>query len=428
MKNMVSDKIQIEYVDINRLIPSEYNPRQASDKEYGDLKTSIERFGIKDPAIVNCAPNRVNVIIGGHFRVRVAKDLGYTQFPVVYVSIPDIEKEQELNLRLNKNLGSFDFDLLANFDKDMLSDVGFSADEMQSIFDVDAQEDGFNAEEEYNKITQAETKPGDLYLLGEHKLLCGDSTKKDDVSRLMDGKLADMVFTDPPYNVNYNYAKYEAIHKGRKRKFKDSGKIFNDNKTAGEFQKFLFDVFTNTFIFSKKEMSIYVCHATKTQSEFFNAFHDSGFHFSQTIIWLKERIILALGQDYHRIYEPIMFGWKEGENHYKNRNITTEKEVWDLDRIDFEERLDVWYLARDKSRDYEHPTQKPVRLPERAIKKNCPMGGILFEPFGGSGSTLIAADQLGRKCYAIELDPKYCDVIVKRYEAFSGKHAQKVRP
>ena len=136
MEKTASDKIQIEYVDINCLIPAEYNPRQAYDKEYGDLKTSIERFGIKDPAIVNSAPNRMNIIIGGHFRVRVAKDLGHKEFPVVYVNIPDIEKEKELNLRLNKNLGSFDFDLLANFDEDMLADVGFSADEMQTIFDV----------------------------------------------------------------------------------------------------------------------------------------------------------------------------------------------------------------------------------------------------------------------------------------------------
>jgi DNA modification methylase len=239
-------------------------------------------------------------------------------------------------------------------------------------------------------------------------------------------ELADMVFTDPPYNVNYNYAKYEAIGHNRKSKFKNQGKIFNDNKTSEQFYQFLLDTYHNIFEHSKPQMAIYICHATKTQREFFGAFEDAGFHFSQTIIWLKERMILAMGQDYHRVYEPIMFGWKEGEKHYSNHDITKEREVWDIDRLTFEERLDVWYINRDKSADYEHPTQKPVRLPERAIKKNCPLGGLLFEPFGGSGSTMMAAEQLKRKCYSIELDPKYCDVMVKRWERFTGLKAQKL--
>ena len=424
---MLTDKIQIEYVDINLLKPAEYNPRKSSDKDHQDLKASMERFGIKDPAIVNCAPERLNVIIGGHFRVRVAKDLGHTQFPVVYVNIPDIEKEKELNIRLNKNTGSFDLELLAHFDEDFLKDVGFNSDELENIFDLGVEEDDFDAQKEYEAIEKAETNSGDIYLLGSHRLMCGDSTKTEDVLRLMDGQLADMVFTDPPYNVNYNYAvKYKKIHKARKKMFLDGGKIFNDNKSAEDFEQFLFKVFKNVYQVSKDEMSIYVCHATKSQAEFFNAFGDTGFHFSQTIIWLKERIILALGQDYHRIYEPIIFGWKEGKKHYKNKKICTEKEVWDLAKLDFEERLDLWYLARDKSSQYEHPTQKPVRLPERAIKKNCPMGGLLYEPFGGSGSTMIAAHQLKRKCYSMELDPKYCDVIVKRYERHTGGKAVKV--
>jgi DNA modification methylase len=413
-------------VNISDLKPAEYNPRRASDKETRDLRESIARFGLVDPIIVNSAENRRNIIIGGHFRVRVAKDLGFAQVPVVFVDIPEIEREKELNLRLNKNLGIWDFDLLANFDKDFLKSVGFSNDEMQKIFNADAVEDGFDAGAEYAGISEAKTKRGDLYQMGEHRLLCGDSTLIDDVNKVMQGELADMVFTDPPYNVDYKYAKYEAIHRGRRRKFMNGGRIFNDKKTPDQFYHFLLDTFSNIYAVSKPEMAIYVCHATKTQDEFFDAFRDAGFHFSQTIIWLKERIILALGQDYHRVYEPIIFGWKEGNQHYKNKSITTEQEVWDLDRISFEERLDVWFINRDKSSDYEHPTQKPVRLPERAIKKNCPLGGVLLEPFCGSGSTLMAAHQLGRRCYGIELDPKYCDVIVRRWERFTGQKGIKI--
>jgi DNA modification methylase len=367
--------MEIIQVDVSELKPAEYNPRTSSEKETQDLKNSISQFGLVDPIIVNGSEARRNIVIGGHFRLRVAREMGLAQVPVVYVDIPDIAREKELNLRLNKNSGSWDFKMLGEIDKELLKSVGFSNDEMQKIFDCNAVEDAFNAEEEYGRISEAETKPGDLYQLGPHRLLCGDSTMIDDVNKVMQGELADMVFTDPPYNVNYSYVKYDAIGKHRKKRFEHSGKIFNDNKSADSFYTFLLDMFRNVYAVSKPEMAIYCCHATKTQDEFFDAFRDAGFHFSQTIIWLKERMILAMGQDYHRIYEPIIFGWKEGENHYKNKFICKEREVWDLDRISFEERLDVWYINRDKSAEYEHPTQKPVRLAERAIKKNCPVGG-----------------------------------------------------
>jgi DNA modification methylase len=423
--NNPTAELDIVYVEAGLLRPAEYNPRKASEKECKDLKESISRFGMVDPIIVNSNAHRHNIVIGGHFRLRVAVEMGIKQMPVVYVDIPDIKKERELNLRLNKNSGEWDYGLLADFDEEMLKDVGFSSDDMQRIFNPDVTEDGFDADAEYGRIKEAQTKRGDLYRLGEHRLLCGDSTFIDDVNKLMQGELADMMFTDPPYNVNYSYAKYEAI--GRKnRKYRDGGKIFNDNKTPDAFYHFLLDSFKNAHLVSKPCMAIYVCHATKTQREFFDAFRDAGFHFSQTIIWLKERMILAMGQDYHLVYEPILFGWKEGEKHYSNHQITKEREVWDLDRISFEERLDVWFLARDKSSDYIHPTQKPCRLPERAIKKNCPMGGLLYEPFNGSGSTMMACEQLGRRCYSIELDPKYVDVAVRRYEEFTGHKAERV--
>jgi DNA modification methylase len=226
--------------------------------------------------------------------------------------------------------------------------------------------------------------------------------------------------------VNYTYTKYEAIDKSRKKKFIDHGKIFNDDKDELSQYHFLLDVLRNAYEFSKDHVAIYVCFATKQQLAFVTAFRDAGFLFSQTIIWLKERIILALGQDYHRVYEPILFGWKEGSVHYKDKTITTEKEVWDLDRMTFEERLDVWYISRDKSKDYIHPTQKPIRLAERAIRKNSKIGDLLFEPFNGSGSTMMACEKSERRCYAIEMDPKYVEVAIERWERATGKKAEKI--
>ena len=402
---------------IDDLKPAQYNPRKISNKQKADLNASIEKFDLVDPLIINTNGN----LIGGHQRYNLLRDRGVVE---VDVRVPEreltLEEEKELNIRLNKNTGEFDFNLLQSFDADMLTMIGFSNDEMRKIYDTAVTEDSYDVQKAYDAITQAVTVKGDLYLLGDHRLMCGDSTSIDDVTKLMNGELADMVFTDPPYNVDYKYAKYEAIHKGRKKKFINGGKIFNDNKTPEAFFQFLFDVFTLVYMFSKPSMAIYVCHATKTQEEFFDAYRSAGFHFSQTIIWLKERHILAMGQDYHRIYEPIMFGWKKGENHYRNKMMCKENEVWNMDRLTFEEQMDVWYLRRDKSSDYVHSTQKPVRLPERAIKKNCPIKGLMYEPFNGSGSTMLAAHQLGNRLYGMELDPKYADVGVDRYCKLTG--------
>ena len=397
------------------------NPRQIKDDKFKKLCNSIKDF----PKMMKLRPIVVDkdmMILGGNMRYRALQELGYTEIPDEWVKVAD-ELTDEENKRFivedNISFGEFNFDELGNqYEIDDLLEWGFDEKELDKYFDV--QEDDFNADEEYNKIDEPTVKLGDVYQLGNNKLLCGDSTISDNYKKLLGEVKANMIFTDPPYNVNYNYAKYTD---GRKMKWK---KIFNDNKSSESYYQFLLDTFKNLFDFTTDEMSIYICHATKTQWENWAAFKDAGFHFSQTIIWLKERFILAMGQDWHRIYEPILFGWKEGLKHYKNKTITKESEFWNLEKIDFEEELDLWYLNRDKVSVYQHPTQKPVRLPERAIKKNLPSDGIVLEPFCGSGSTLLACEQLNHKCYAIELDPKYCDVIIKRWENFTGQKAVKL--
>ena len=410
--------MEIVKVKISELKPSEYNPRTFSEQALLDLKESITRFGFVDPIIVNSAENRKNIVIGGHFRLKAAEALGIDEVPVFYINIADLQKEQELNLRLNKNLGEWDWSLLANIDENILLDSGFQKVELHEKFGInqDTNEDDFDAEAEYDAITEPNSKPGEVYELGRHRLMCGDSTNPEHVAKLMNGQKANLIFTDPPYNVNYTYAKYEAIHSGRRKKFMHGGKIFNDDKSPEEFYQFLLAAFKNAYDYTTEDAPIYVCHATKTQEQFFKAFAEAGFHFSQTIIWLKERIILAMGQDFHRVYEPIMFGWKKGRAHYTNKFMNTEKEVWDIDKLTFEERLDVWFQARDKSSEYEHPTQKPIRLVGRAVRKSCAPGGAVIDLFGGSGSAMMAAEQTERSAFIMELDPAYCDVIRKRYE------------
>lgn len=420
-------------VPISQLRPAEYNPRKSNKKETADLVASIKEFGLVDPIIVNGAKERKNIIIGGHFRLRAMAELGFAEAPVIYVNVPTEEKERELNLRLNKNTGQWDWDMLAQFDDTLLKTVGFTSEEMDKILERTAQEDDFDAEEAYGAIDKPKTKAGDVYLLGTHKLLCGDSSLPSSYLTLLGAEKADMCFTDPPFNVNYDYAAYKKSIRGlglksnNRRKVSSNEKVFSDQKTPAEFQSFLAKVFGNVYLYTADSAPLYVCHATKTQEQFFSALSQSGYHFSQTIIWIKERIILSLGQDFHRIYEPIWYGWKSGKKHYTNRELSKSSEVWLLDRLNFETCLDAWYVARDKSKDYEHPTQKPVRLVERAIRKSSQEDSLLIEPFGGSGSTLLAAEQTGRRCYSIELDPKYCDVIVMRWEKFTGEKAKLVK-
>jgi len=201
----MNERHEIEYVSVEDLIPADYNPRKWSDKKLADLVESIKEFGIVDPGIVNCAPNRKNIIVGSHMRVVAAKQLGIKEFPVVYVNIPDIKKEKELNLRLNKNTGEFDFGLLAEFDEGFLADVGFESEEIDSIFDIETEPEQFDVNKELKKlqIQKIEIEPGDVYVLGENRLLCGDSMKEADVLKLMNGEKADMCFTDEPYVLNY---------------------------------------------------------------------------------------------------------------------------------------------------------------------------------------------------------------------------------
>lgn len=385
------------------------NPRKITEEAYERLRRKIVEEGMHQVLTIDTD----NTVLSGNQRLRILQEL---QIVEAWCMVParalTAEERDKVGIQSNIIEGNWDFDMLANqFDIPVLLEQGIT--KMQLGMNK-PEEDDFDAEKEAEGITQPVAQMGDVYQIGRHRLMCGDSTKREMLEVLMNGEKANMIWTDPPYNVNYSYAKYEAIHGGRKKKFMNAGKIFNDNKDEESFYHFLLDVFRNLYEFTTDDAAFYCCFATKSQIPFMAAYRDAGFLFSQTIIWLKERIILAMGQDYHRIYEPILFGWKEGNKHYANRLITTESEFWTLDRQTFEEQLDVWYMARDKSNDYIHPTQKPVRLPERALRKSSKPGDLLFEPFNGSSSLMVACEQTDRRCYSMELDPKYVDVAIRR--------------
>ena len=408
---------------ISQLKEWDKNPRKASEKQTSDLTRSIDKFNLAEPIIINTD----DVIVGGHFRLKVLKQKGIKE---IDVRLPDrrlnAAEIKELNIRLNKNTGDWDFDKLEEFfSVKELGDWGFKDEELEFLDEVEVKEDDFDVEKEYKKITKPKTKLGDIYELGGHKLICHYSESEDAYKALISKNKPRLIFTDPPYNVDYKSPAGNSYNSGKYAGSSD--KVFNDNKKPDECLKFYTDVLNNIYKYTSDDASIYWWFANNNYHINREAFINSSWHLSQILIWIKEHFVFSRGQDYHRCYEPVMYGWKKGQKHYRNNKYGNLKDVFSVDFEDFTSMLDTWFIRRDNTNEYLHPTQKPVRLAERAIKRNTTVNDIIIDAFAGSGFVLIACEQLHRNCYLIELDPKYCDVIIKRYIKFrkdSGKECK----
>lgn len=420
--------MKIQYVPIADLQFADYNPRAATKKEATELKKSLERFGFVEPVVVNSDPTRKNIIIGGHFRVRTAKDLGLKEVPVHYIKISDEKKERELNLRLNKNLGHWDSELLVEFDENMLLDVGFESGELDAMFaDLKLDEDNDKDDEVPEVAEESSTQIGEIWKLGRHRIMCGDATNPEHIKKLMDGQQADVVFTDPPYNVNY---------KGHGKK--TSNGIANDNMADSAFGKFLEKVFKNYVEAVKAGAGLYVFHSSSSQAQFEYAIEKAGMEVKNQLIWNKPAAALGWG-DYRWKHEPFFYCAVKGKKaqFYGDRKHST---VWDFQKTDAQlfawaqkmkraeeqGKTTVWSMARDKVGEYVHPTQKPVELIVYALRNSSKSGDLVLDLFLGSGSTLIAAEKSERTCFGLELDPKYVDVIIKRWEDYTGEKAEKL--
>lgn len=393
--NVNTKAMEWHTIPIGDLRPAAYNPRKKlkpGDKEYEKIKNSIQEFGYVEPIIVNYDMT----VIGGHQRLTVLKDLGYTEVDCVVLHIEDENKVKALNIALNKITGAWNEQLLA----DLLVDLqavdfntdltGFEAPEIEQLFskvhNKKIKEDDFDVDAELQKPTVAQS--GDIWLLGRHRVICGDSILPDTFTRLMDGNLANLVLTDPPYNVNVK---------------ESAGRIKNDNMPDDEFYKFLFAAFTNAEQNMADDASIYVFHADSNGLIFRQAFKDAGFVLSGCCIWKKDHLVLGRSP-YQWQHEPCLFGWKKGGKHlwYSDRKQTT---VWEYDR---------------PTHSKDHPTMKPVALMAYPIQNSTMTNCIVLDPFLGSGSTLVACEETGRICYGVELDAKFVDVIVRRYIEMVG--------
>jgi DNA modification methylase len=410
MVKIATSTLAVVDVPVGELMLDPANPRRISDPELEALTRSIREFGLVDPIIARAEDKTV---IGGHQRLLAARKLGFKAVPVIYLDISK-DEAQLLNVALNKISGDFDQELLARLLADLseapeldLTLTGFEEKEIRQLVKSLEARDKRERPETFDldaALRSAYENPraqrGDLFQLGDHRVLCGDATSTDDVCRLLAGARAALVFTDPPYNVSLG-------DHGGKQQGQARRRIKNDAMAPEAWESFCRAWATS--LLTNCDGALYVCMSTKEWPTVSRILTEAGGHWSDTIIWKKDRFVLGRS-DYQRTYEPIWYGWREGVKRYFEGG---------------RDLADVWEIFRPDTSPL-HPTMKPLPLIEKAIENSSRHGDILLDLFLGSGSTLIAAERTGRVCYGMELDPHYCSMAIARWEAFTSQRAEKV--
>lgn len=417
--------IQITQIPIADLKVSDYNPRKWNDNQKQELKDAITKFGVVSPLVVNSYEGRKGIIIGGSFRYEVLKELGYVKVPCVYVNIPDLEAEKNLCLRLNKAGGSWDENLLKEMDLDLLLDVGFGDDELQSMFDdVDVVEDDFDLKEAIKETKVSKVKSGEIWQLGKHRLFVGDSTDESLVKKLMQGERADVVFCDPPYNIGLDYSK--GVGGASKYDGTYSGK--DDSKKDVDYGYFIEQSITTALSVSKPDAHVFYWCDSKYIWLLQTLYKKLGIESKRVCMWIKNNSNPTPKIAFNKVYEPCVYGIK-GKPHLNkeinNANEILNQEVTSGNQLHEEilEMMDLWITKRDNTKEYLHPTQKPVSLNEKPFKRCSSPGQIVFSGFAGSGSDLIACEELNRKWRGVEQDLIFATIVIDRWEKFTNQKA-----
>ena len=418
--------LKIQYIDIDSLTPYGNNAKIHTHQQIDEIKNSIKEFGMNDPIGVW---GEENLIVEGHGRLIACKELGLKEVPVIRLDGLTDEQRRAYTLAHNQLTMSTGFDLeklkleLDEITLDM-SEFGFDDIELDNPLD---EGNGIVEDEVTDAPEEPKSEYGDIYQLGNHRLMCGDSTSQDDVDHLMSGVIADLVVTDPPYNVNFSNEKGMTIE--------------NDNMPNEKFYEFLSKAFSNMNLYLKEGGAFYVWYATIEHINFETALNSAGLHVRQQLIWVKNSFILGRN-DYHWQHEPCLYGWKGGSGHYfvddRTQSTIIEDKPIDYDNLSKEEAVKMLkkvYSAQLPStiirenkplKNDLHPTMKPINLMAKLIRNSSEESEIVLDLFGGSGSTLIACEQLNRKCYMMEYDPRYADVIIDLWENFTGKKEKKI--
>ncbi len=443
MKN--ANKIKIEYIEISKLNPAEYNPRKWDETAKNKLKESIKRFGVVDPIIVNSASNRKNIVIGGHFRLEALKELKYQKVPIVYVNIPSLEKEKELNIRLNKNTGEFDFKLLADFDESFLSDIGFESEDLDKIFEIDETPEQFDLAKELKKldIKKIEIQKGDVWQLGENKMMCGDSTIEADFAKLMNNEKADMCLTDPPYILDYLRGKKKngkavtGFGAKRNRRYLETDTL-PDNFT---------ELWMNNVAKAAKPDFSIICYENWKNIRTIWGEMEKYWKIRNMIVWHLPNRVQGFSAKY-KFFNKHDIAIVGSSEKFTLPNLETEKD--DLLQNEYETALYATagkpqFESYEKGKKY-CPTDfiefnaadekssgqgiifgcKPIEILIPYLKVLTKRNDLILEPFGGSGSTLIAATKMQRRCYLMEKSPVYAEVIRNRWQRLTGQKAKKI--
>lgn len=437
-------ELKVQYVQISSLKPSLYNPRKWSKDQLGALKESITRFGVVDPVLANCAAGRENILIGGHMRLAALKELGHTEVPVVFLNIADAEKEKELNVRLNKNLGEFDFAALKTFGENILKDIGFSSEELDSIFEIESTPEQFDLAKELQKagVKEVLAQKGDVFEIDGSRLMVGDSTSEEDMLALMSGVKADFCFTDPPYLLNYLKGKTkqkDGVTRGFGAK---KNRVYLGTESLPENFTDLW--MSNVAKVVKPDFSIMVFENPKNLRTIWNAIEAQGWCYRSTVVWhIPNRVQgFSMQNKFYNKHDVALVGTGGDvvpndeeeplfQEEYENALYATSgKAHWEgyekgkkYQPTDF-----IEHVADDKKASGQGVIfgTKPLEILIPYIKFLTKRDGLVLEPFGGSGSTLIASIKMGRVCRIMEKSPEYAEVIKARWERVTGKVAKKI--
>ena len=424
---MKQENLVVHYIGIEDLQENTYNPRLHTQKQITELKKSIKKFWLVDPILCNSYEDRKNIVIGWAFRLKVAKELWIEKVPVVYVNIKDIEKEKELNLRLNKNTWGWDIKLLEEYDVEILLDVGFDNSELSEIWDnlLEVENDSFQVQDVLEKIGKPKSKNGDIFELWKHRLVCGDSTKKETIKTLMWTDISSFIYCDPPYNIWLDYSA------GISTKGKYKWWFQSDSKTIDEYKAFLDVTIKNIQAHTDENTHMFYWCDENYIGTLQELYKENNITPKRVCLWVKNNHNMTPQVAFNKVYEPCVY-WVSGKP-YINSDIKNFHEIlnsevtsWNRAHDDILDLFTIWLEKRKASQDYEHPTEKPPKLHERALRRCSKPWDIVVDMFWGSWSTLIACEQLKRKAYLSEIDPIFVDLICRRYEAYTGKKVKKI--
>lgn len=422
-----TDKMSVVYVPITDLKSASYNPRIHDDEALEQLKMSLQQHGFVEPVLLNSAPKRHNIIIGGHMRVKAAKMAGMKTVPVVYVNIPDIKKEKALNLRLNRVHGEFDFELLKQFDLNLLLETGFDAHDLDQIWadTLSVEDDGFDVEDAIQKIKKPIAKLGDIYQLGQHRIACNDSTEPSAVRTLVGNERMDMVTLDPVYGIGLDY------NKGVSTKGKYAGSE-RDQLKGDAYRDFLKTAIENALAVSKKDLHFYCWNDQRHIGLVQSLFEEVGLDNKSVCLWVKNNFTPVPGIAWNKSYEACMHGICGKP--YLNPDVRNLTEILNkgidpgnrqLD--DIVDLFDLWLVKRLNAQDYVHCTQKPLEVYEKPLRRCTKVGANVLELFNGSGTCLMACEQMKRRAFVMEKDPVFVDVCIQRFEEATGIKAKKIK-